>query len=114
MLRFLIAALCISSAFAATILSSNCPQQISFGFTQFRNALAQPDVNKMIDAIAKTSLLVPDILGSCLGKSAAASYEHEVSKECVNDLSKAAKIGVRILNETDNDLKVARGTALRT
>lgn len=37
------------------------------------------------------------------------TYQNELPPTCVNDLDKAAKIGLRILNEKENQLLLSKG-----
>ena len=78
-------------------------------FASFKNAFQQTDSDAIIDQLASTLNLIPQLLSTCVGNQAALAFEKEVSTQCVADLDKAAKLGIKILDETDNELKTARG-----
>lgn len=106
----LVASLLFASTASFSVKTMSCKTQFITTLSSFKSALTLPNTDATIDRLADTALLIPGVLEACLGSQAAASYQKEVSNQCVLDLDKAAKLGVKILNETDSELKTARGT----
>lgn len=52
---------------------------------------------------------MPNTVGTCLGQNAESTFEKEIPNNCVADLNKAAKIGLKLENEKDNQLLFAKG-----
>lgn len=67
--------LLLTSALAFTIQSTICEKQFMAGIHSLESAFKQSDPNAMIDKIADTIDMIPDILTVCVGKEAASNFQ---------------------------------------
>jgi hypothetical protein len=68
------------------------------------------NTNFLIEDVAKLTKTIPTVMEDCGDERAADSFRKALPNVCVDDLEKASKMGVKLLNETDNEAKFAMGT----
>lgn len=69
------------------------------------------NIDVLIGDVAKLTKSLPTMMEDCGDQSAADSFRKSVPDICIDDMEKATKLGMKLLNETDNEAKFALGTS---
>jgi hypothetical protein len=69
-------------------------------------------LNNLVEDLAIITKTIPTTMEDCGDKSGANIFRQELPDICIDDMEKALKIGMKLLNGTDNDIKFAIGNNL--
>jgi hypothetical protein len=70
------------------------------------------NLNNLVEDLAIITKTIPTTMEDCGDKSGANIFRQELPDICIDDMEKALKIGMKLLNGTDNDIKFAIGNNL--
>jgi hypothetical protein len=108
MIKFLLLSVLVFTSIA-TPARKDCLSGLTTTLTSLKKAISMELSNDKIDALTNFLNQIPATLNNCFGENIQGQFDHEVPGTCIADMNKAAKIGLRLQNEKDNQLLYAKG-----